>query len=73
MGFMDEVLYGVRKRDGRGIELRNIRISELSGVDVPANGVPDWLLLKAAERRVEKRSSRSWGHRVVAGHTIRFE
>ena len=69
---MDEVL-GVRKRDGsRAVELRNLRISELSGVDHPAHGTPDWLLLKAAETKVEKRCARGWGERLVAGQTIRF-
>jgi hypothetical protein len=49
--WLDEVL-GVRKRQagaGHGVELRNMQISELSAVDDPANGVADWLLMKAAD------------------------
>ena len=48
--WLDEVL-GIRKRDGghgRGAELRSMEISELSGVDSPAHGIDDWLLLKTA-------------------------
>ena len=45
---MDEVL-GIRKRHGRGTELRDLEIRELSAVDDPANGIADWLMLKSVE------------------------
>jgi hypothetical protein len=45
--WLHEVL-GVRKRSGH-TELRDIVVSELSAVDHPASGFPDWLLMKAAE------------------------
>lgn len=111
MSWLPPELLGLRKReDGRGAELRSLRISELSAVDDPAHGCPDWILMKsaspartqsrleryfpgfeqlsldearqlrdllrdepdAAEEFLQKRASRSWGQRLVAGQTIRF-
>ncbi|MDQ3993486.1 MAG: hypothetical protein M3265_01655 [Actinomycetota bacterium] len=71
---MDEVL-GLRKRDGSpGLELRSMRIEELSAVDHPAHGIADWLLITAADRAVEKRAG-GWGRQLAAGSIsgVRFE
>jgi hypothetical protein len=75
MSLWFEEALGLRKRDGtrttRGTELRSMHIDELSGVDEPAHGFPDWLLLKATRHSAAARDV-CWGQRLVAGETIRF-
>jgi hypothetical protein len=48
--WLHEVL-GMKKRDDytRGVELRGIRVEELSAVDSPAHGFDHFLLVKASE------------------------